>query len=390
MNILILNYEFPPVGGGASSASYNLAKQFVKNKHSVDVLTCRISGKSKVENIEGITVYRVLSIRKGPHEAGLFGAFSYLIAAHFKLRNLIKVKKYNYAIFFFAVPTGLLSFYWHRKVNMPYIICLRGSDVPKYDQDAKLVNSIHSSIFPITHHILKNAHKVIANSISLRSLALNSFPDIPISVITNGVSHTIFKPNSNKKINTEVINALCVARLVKRKGVNLILHALECSELSNLNIWIVGSGPDEKNLLQLAEKLGIKDRVKFIGREFSEQLAERYAKADFLIHAALTESFSMTLLEAMASGLPIIASDVGGIPELIEDNINGILFPPGDIDALRTAMVAMCVNTKLRSKFSENNRMKILDKFTWEHICAQYLDSCTIDSDKRDDFVCNS
>ncbi len=390
MNILILNYEFPPVGGGASSASYNLAKQFVKAGHSVDVLTCRVSGQSKVENIEGVIVYRVLSIRKGTHEAGLLGAFSYLVAAFLKLRKLIKLKKYQYAIFFFAVPTGLLSLYWHKKTNSPYIICLRGSDVPRYDQDAKLVNFIHSSIYPITNRILKNAHKVIANSLSLRSLALSSFPDIPISVITNGVSHTTYKPSSYVNINNEVINALCVARLVRRKGINLILHALERTNIQNLHIWVVGSGPDEEKLLQLAKQLGVQERVKFIGQELSEQLAEYYAKADFLIHAALTESFSMTLLEAMASGLPIIASDVGGIPELVEDNINGILFPPSNIDALSSAIVTMCEQTQLRLKFSENNRMKILDKYTWEQISTQYLENCTIDSNNSDEYSCNT
>jgi len=125
MNILILNYEFPPVGGGASTASCNLAKQFVKQGNKVHVLTCRIKGQPSVESIEGVKVYRVASVRKGPHDASLFGAFSYLVTAYFRLRKLVSSTQYDYAVFFFAVPTGLLSFYWRKKTNKPYIICLQ-------------------------------------------------------------------------------------------------------------------------------------------------------------------------------------------------------------------------------------------------------------------------
>jgi len=174
----------------------------------------------------------------------------------------------------------------------------------------------------------------------------------------------------------KTIYALCVSRLVKRKGINFLLQALKDVDNPNIKIWIAGSGPDEDNLYQLAEKLGVQDRVEFLGQQSAEQLAGLYTKADFLIHTALTESFSMTLLEAMSCGLPIIASDVGGIPELVEDNVNGILFPVGDIVSLTSAINVMCMDKDMRLKYSNNNRAKILDKFTWEHICAQYLEHC--------------
>ena len=75
MNILLLNYEFPPMGGGASVATYNIAKQLVKLGHRVDILTSKIKGQKSKENIERATVYRITIFRRGIHNCGFFGAF---------------------------------------------------------------------------------------------------------------------------------------------------------------------------------------------------------------------------------------------------------------------------------------------------------------------------
>jgi len=380
MRLLLLNYEFPPIGGGAGTASYNLALEYARQGHSVDVLTCRVSGQPSVEHIHGVCVYRVMSVRKGPHEVGLYGTVTYLCAAYISLRKLLRSRRYDYAQFFFAMPTGLLSFYWRRITDIPYIVSLRGSDVPGYDQDHKFVGHLHRVLLPVTRNILANAEHVVANSQSLRRLALNSFPDIPISVITNGVSESKFTPASSNRNTDQTINALCVARLVGRKGINLLLQAIKNSDISSLKVRIAGDGPKKQTLYDLADELGIEDRVEFLGQQSSKALAEWYRTADFLVHPAIAESFSMTLLEAMASGLPVIAANVGGIPELVVDGVNGILYSPANVSALSSALADMCSDADQRAKYAKNNRAKILSSFTWAHIGEQYLQQCFANS----------
>lgn len=375
MRLLLLNYEFPPVGGGASAASYYLASEYSRRGHRVDVLTCRAAGHAPIERLNGVTVHRVMSIRRSAHDTGVFGALTYLCAAHWKLRTLLKAENYDFAQFFFSVPTGLLSFQWRRATGKPYIVSLRGSDVPGYDPSFKLVDYLHRALRPITRRILAHSRHVVANSESLRELALKSYPENPISVVTNGVSPTIFRPASAPHKPGATIRALCVARLVKRKGIHYLLEAIEQSNASNLRVTIVGTGPEEASLRQLAKSLSIEGRVEFMGQQSPQSMANCYRSADFLVHPALAESFSMTLLEAMASGLPIVATDVGGIPELVEPDENGFLVPPGDVPALADAITRMAVPT-VRARFAEANRAKILAGFTWERIGEQYLQQC--------------
>ncbi|VAW33849.1 hypothetical protein MNBD_DELTA03-1713, partial [hydrothermal vent metagenome] len=111
MKILLLNYEFPPMGGGAGNATYNIARELAKLGHHVDVLTSKIKPQKERETIAGFNVYRVSSWRKGIHDCGIRGAYSFLFFAGFKLQQLIRSNQYDILHYFFSLPTGLLSLF---------------------------------------------------------------------------------------------------------------------------------------------------------------------------------------------------------------------------------------------------------------------------------------
>jgi glycosyltransferase involved in cell wall biosynthesis len=373
MRLLLLNYEFPPLGGGASSATFHLAREYARMGHHVDVLTSRSKGQPSVERLGSVTVYRVFSLRKSPHDTGLLGAATYLVGAYWQLHTLLRQRRYDRAQFFFAVPTGLLAGLWRRLSGRPYVVSLRGSDVPGYDADFKLVGLLHRLLAPLTRRILKEADHVVANSQSLRLLALATYPDVEIAVATNGVCENAFHPAIAATERESERFALCVARLVKRKGIDQLLNALKHCGDKHLTLKIAGTGAEEAAIKKLARSLDIEDRVQFLGNQTPEALARLYQQAAFLVHPALAESFSMTLLEAMASGLPIVSTEAGGIPELVRHEENGLLCPPGDVEALARAMGIMAADPALRARFASANRRKILEQFTWDRIAQQYL-----------------
>lgn len=377
MRILLLNYEYPPLGGGASQATFFMANEFVRQGHSVDVLTSRVDGARDLEEAGGVRVFRVRCWRRGLHEVGLVGVASYLLFALLKLRRLLSRNEYELAHFFFALPTGALAPYWRWRTGKPYIVSLRGSDVPGYDHTDRMLQLIHRIATPIMRQILSGAEHVVANSCSLRRLALEAFPELTISVITNGVDSSLFWPNpATQNSRNGSVRALTVARLVPRKGLDTMIEALALDRSGRIRLDVVGDGPLARNLRKRAAELNLNDRITFRGVLHGESLQEVYRRADFFVLPSLTESFSMSLLEAMASGLPVVASNVGGIPELIADRENGILVTPGDVGGLGAAMGAMAESAELQKRFSVKNRKKVEDQYTWPQITAQYINQC--------------
>lgn len=390
MRLLLLNYEFPPFGGGASAATFHTARELVAQGHEVDVLTSGAPGLAAEEMLDGVRLHRVWSLRHGVHDAGLLGAATYLVSAARRLRSLTRSHSFDCAHFFFALPTGALAPLWVRWTDKPYIVSLRGSDVPGYDS-GRMLAMLHWLLTWLTRHILSGASRVVANSISLCNLAQRSFPETPIDVITNGVCTSKFRPGDTSQSNNPP-RLVCVARLVSRKGLEDLITAMAQPDLSACQLKIVGEGRLQSRLEALAQNLGVADRVFFAGRLQGEFLSHCYQNADCFVLPSLAESFSMSLLEAMASGLPVVAARTGGIPELVEDGINGRLVAPGDATALAEGLAWMLGSEQRRRRIGRTNRKKICARYAWPHIVWTYEQRCYLpavtggavtDNDKR-------
>ncbi len=350
-----------------------MARELVRKGHEVDVLTSRAASDLPLETLEGITVHRVRSSRRSIHDAGLLGTVVFLFFALFRLRTLLKQKPYQCAHFYFALPTGLLALYWRSHTDAPYIISLRGSDVPGYDSTNSQLVFLHRALWKVTASILNRAAYVIANSDSLRDLARKSFPGESIQVITNGICVNTFYPRDINGGKDKEIRVLCVARLIDRKGVEYLLKAMGLNESSRFILYLAGDGPLTPELRRLARQLGIEMKIEFLGFVYGEALTKRYQEADIFVLPSLSESFSMALLEAMASGLPIVATNVGGIPELITDGENGFLVPPADPDSLSDAIERLATSSDMRHQFALANRRKTEGSYTWSRIAEAYL-----------------
>jgi glycosyltransferase involved in cell wall biosynthesis len=351
-----------------------MARELAARGHHVEVLTSAVRGMPADEEIDGVRVHRVFSLRRGVHDAGLIGAATYLLSAAWKLHKLIRARSFDCAHFFFALPTGALAPLWVRWTNRPYVVALRGSDVPGYDGGVVLA-ILHRFLHGPTRRILAEASRVTANSESLRELAHRSFPGMPIDVITNGVCLNTFRPDEIRR-SMDRPRLLCVARLVHRKGLEDLIAALAQPDLPACRLTIVGEGRLRSRLESLARSLGVADRVVFAGRLHGDALSSCYRAADCFVLPSLTESCSMSLLEAMASGLPVVAARTGGIPELVEDGVNGRLFTRGDVRELSESLAWMLESEERRHRIGNANRQAVCALFRWRHIVATYEHRC--------------
>jgi glycogen synthase len=382
MRILVLNYEYPPLGGGAGVATAALAQGLVDRGVKVDVVTSsawdrteRRTAARGDELIEqgGLRLYRVGSCRIGVHQAGLLGAASYLVNALPVVRRLLRLHRYDAVHIFFSLPTGALLPFINLR-GVPVIVSLRGSDVPGYDPYNIPVQCFHRILAPLTRWIWRRADRLVAVCESLGRLTGETAPGLVYSVVPNGVDLKLFHPSERSDRPEQApVRCLAVARLVERKGLGELIRAFALLERGRYQLEIVGKGPDERILRDLAAQLGLADEVRFAGSLDRAGVARRYREADLFTLPSSAEAFGNVFAEALASGLPIVGSNVGGIPELVEHGVNGLLVTPGIPQTLAQAIRYLAEDPELREEMRTRNRAKAEANLEWAQVTRRYL-----------------
>jgi len=374
MRLLFVNYEFPPLGGGAGKATYNLARELVALGHRVDVLTSRSSGgEPPREESGGLTVHRVPSWRKGVHDCGFRGAITFLLFALLPFSRLTAAHRYDLIHYFFAVPTGLLALLPGPHRRLPYLVSLRGSDVPGYDTYNTRLQRLHRLLLPLTGTILKHAAEVVAVTQSLKDTALRAFPAIAIRVVPNGVDAEFFSaPRPPGRSSGGRLKLICVARLIERKGVQDLLAALAALDNPAISLLIVGTGSYEERLKRLCGEMRLNGRVTFYGFCEPRLLPGLLARSDVFILPSRAEAFGNVFAEAMACGLPVIGSAVGGIPDIVGAD-NGILVKPGSVEAIQCAIRRVQEAGDGLAAMRAANREKALNRYSWRSVARQHL-----------------
>lgn len=374
MNICLINYEFPPLGGGAGNATKKLAEEFAKKGHAVNVLTTWFPGLAETEVVDFYTVHRVQSRRKKRESSNPLEMLSFCWHAVRYLRKEAGGKHIDKIIAFFAIPSGLIAYYFKYSRGIKYIVSLRGGDVPGFlPQELRFYHFLTKRII---YSIWRNADLVVANSIGLKALAQKCIdPDVvPIQMIPNGVDHTVFKPrNKNENAKCKIIVA---GRLRPQKQVDKIIAILPkiIKDTKKIFLTIVGDGPLRPQLELMVRNLGITEYVRFMGWVYQENIAQMYQESDVFVLPSLDEGMSNVILEAMASGLPIITSRIPSNLELVDNNVNGIVVDSNE--ELIAALLRLIVNKGLREAMGKAS-LKKSKNYRWSAVADQYLSYLT-------------
>lgn len=369
MKILMLNYEYPPIGGGAGNAFRNLLIEYAKrNDLSIDVLTAGQGPKNSVEQFsDAIHIYKVGIHKKNLHFWTKREVIEWLFKAKRQLKKLLSDHQYDLAHAFFGFPTGWLTYY-HRK-QLPYIISLRGSDVPGYNVRLKLDYYLLKGVF---HKIWQNADAVVANSKGLAQLASQFEPELDIRVICNGINTNIFTPPATRTLKG-CIKLLTVCRLISRKRIHLLIQAVAHLTQKGVNVElnIVGEGNLLEELKAQATELNIADRVNFLGLIAYNDMPLLYQQNHLFLLSSEHEGMSNAMLEAMASGLPIITAACEGTDELVEKNGKIIQNPTPDSFAL--SVIEILSDSDTYYKISDASRQKA-EQLSWGASARRYLE----------------
>jgi len=366
LKVLILNYEYPPLGGGAATATKNLLKQYSKKDDiEVDLITSSV-GEERVEQFsKNINIYFLDIKKRGElHNQSKINLLRYSFQALFKARKLDREKDYDVIHALFVYPCGFLAML----IDDDYIVSLRGSGVPFY---SKKYYWLDKFIFQYLSKIIwKKAKYVIANSQGLKELALKTIPDQEIGVIYNGVDWVEELPIKKE----EKFIVVSTSRLIERKGLNYLIEAFGkfCKGKDDVELRLYGGGDKREMLEGIVKNLGIEGKITFLGEQPREVVYEDIGGYSVFVIPSKNEGMSNSMLEAMARGLPIIATDVGGTRELIDER-NGFIVEKENTEQICEALEKLYNNKELGEKMGRASREKVRD-LSWDRIAEQYIE----------------
>jgi len=259
----------------------------------------------------------------------------------------------------FANHPAAAAFIIHRLTGIPYSFTAHGSDLHMDRHMLREKVAEAALVVPISNY---NKEMILAD-------AGEQYRD-KVEVIHCGVDTRVFQPVTRPP-HDGPLSLLCIGTLHEVKGQTYLIEA--CRLLTERGIDVVcrfvGDGPDHQMLAEQIAKAGLSDRVELLGRRTREQIAELLRNTDVVVTPSVPtksgkrEGIPVVLMEAMASGVAVVASGISGIPELVDDQVSGLLTPPRDAAALADALEKLQRDPELRQRLGKAGREKVLREF---------------------------
>ncbi|HUF49191.1 MAG TPA: glycosyltransferase family 4 protein [Longimicrobiales bacterium] len=325
MKILQQCIYFPPEVGGLESHAFYLCRELVRLGHHVTMVTSASRpGLRERDNMDGVEVVRKwFPRRRSP--AGWAAHTLYTVPHYMRLARHADVL--HAQTFASAIP-GMRA---RRKYGKPLVITLHTSHFLKLARKPLWK--------PILRRIIRSADWLLAASEEIRAVALALYPHPRAEAVTNGVDTAMFTPRPRTpRARPRVI---VPRRLFEKNGVEYFVRALPLirTELA-IDAQLVGDGPERDRLERIVAELGVADMVTFMGKRPNDEMPALLADADVAVFPSLMEATSVAALEAMSCGVPVAASRVGGLPEIVDETV-GTLFEPADPASLARALAAL-------------------------------------------------
>jgi len=370
MKLLLINNEYPPIGGGGSTVTRYALKHLVEVGHDVTLVTSRFRGLPHRETQHGATIIRIPTIRRhadwsAPWELVVFGISALIYCFFYSLRHRV-----DFIQAYFAVPAGWVAWVLSFVRGIPYAVYFGGSDIP--NANPSRFKNIYPFITPLLRAIWRRAKFRTVCSSDLARLGQEADSTSEFTLIPNGVETERFKPIERPE--NPKVKILFIGRLIPRKGFQRVVKSLpEVRKLAKrpFEVEVVGTGEYQKELDELAAELGVSDLIRYVGTVPYDQLHKSYQYADIFVLTSLSEGMPVVILEAMGCGLPVLASDVGGNNEIVTEGTNGYLIDGDDLAKLAGDIARLINDPELRHRMGAASRERA-HKYDWATIMQQY------------------
>jgi glycosyltransferase involved in cell wall biosynthesis len=388
LNVCFVTPEYFPISGGTGAYVYYLSHSLQKLGHNVHVVARHSEDSEDV--FDGIKVHYI----KGTGNA-LTRYWRFARSASKRIEELNK--KIGFDVIHANLP--LVPSFAIPEDSAKAVVCAvhstwKGEAIVTRQSNPKELNPNEKMMLRFNRVLRRYETQLMNRSDALIAVSrytvgeltgLYGIEEEKIHVIYNGVDVNKFKPRPDRAelrrefgLEKEKKIVLFVGRLYHRKGLEILLRSIPpvLKEFGDVKFAISGTGfkQKEQSLRDLAKELEIEDYVAFLGYVPDEKLPDLYSASDIFVLPAIYENFPFAILEAQATGLPVISTKVGGIPEFLADKENGFLIDPGDQTQLTQRVLTLLQNPEQAEEMGRRGRKLIEEKFAWRLITAQVID----------------
>lgn len=352
MRIVLVNHEYPPLGGGAATATYQLAKALVDEGNDVLVVTSSGPG-CPAEEVDGrLRVVRLSSLRRSRFAPRPAELLSFCLTAAGQLTEQIRNFRADGVIAFFAVPAGFFAVRSARELGLPVIVSLRGSDVPGFSRE-RLGGLYRCLAEPLIRYTLSRADYIAPNNQHLADLALRWKPSLAdkIRLLPNAVTQEQIAGRPARSADN-TLRLITVGQLVRRKRIDWLLATLVDLTRQNVDarLTIVGEGPQTARLRALADTGELAGKVQFTGYLERAEITQLLQRHDVYVTPSRAEGMSHAVLEAMAAGLPIV-TNANGCHDVVRKAKCGIVTKHDHVGALTEAVLQLASDRTQRHAY---------------------------------------
>lgn len=356
MNILQQCIYFPPEVGGLESHAFYLCKELVRLGERVTMVTSRSKPEAAAEEMmDGIRVIRTWF--PGKHTLGWIAHTMVSTPAYLPLARSADIL---HAHTFASALPGMIA---RQRYGKPLVITLHTSHFLKLARKPLWQ--------PVLRRIIASADWLLAASEELRDVALSLHPHPRAEALTNGVDTSLFQRVTPTLPRRTQYRLIVPRRLYHKNGVEYLVRALPLIRRDlDVEAVLVGDGPERAKLEAIARELGVTDAIHFLGSRPNPDMPGLYASADVAVIPSLMEATSVAALEAMSCELPVAASRVGGLPEIVDETV-GTLFEPAQPGHLAERVIAL-LRRDDRSELGACARERVVASWSLERLARRH------------------
>jgi L-malate glycosyltransferase len=366
MRILVLNHEFPPIGGGGGRAAEDICRGLTEWGHEIKVLTAHIKGLPREEERDGYTIVRLSSLRTQPYKASFLSMAAYVLAGLWTGRRLIRSFKPEVIHAHFAVPAGALAWALSQITGIPYVLTVHLGDVPGGVPEK--TGGWFRWVYPFTRVIWRDANRIAAVSEFTRQLALKKYK-AEIQVIPNGVDLSALKPD---RIHlNEPPQIVFAGRFMAQKNPLQLVQTLNQLKKIQWQCVMIGDGPLMQDVRRAVAESGLDGRFQFTGWIDPQEVLNWFDSSDILFMPSRSEGLPVVGIQALAKGLAIVASHVGGFVDLVDNNKNGYLIRQEDAGEFTTSLLGLLSDSNRLLSF-RNASLEKAKSFEINQVVKEY------------------